>query len=430
MKNPFQRTATAAETMSPATEPIPLAIDTPEPSPTPTRAARRRTAGAMRRRWPLVAGATAVIMLGTGAVAYANARKTVELDVDGKVTTVTTFAGSVDSLLAEQGVDVGNRDLVVPAADSSLREGGDVVVRYAHEVTVQVDGEQKAVWLTELDADDALATLAERGDDVRLVASRSEVGGRISLPLRLDANEPVNLVVDGTSTVVNDGDQGAAAVLDKAGVHVGELDRVSVLRDESATVSVSLVVQRVTVEEVPTTAPVAFETVTEEDPSRYADLAPAVKQAGVEGVQTTVNRVTTVDGVVESSELVSDAITAEPVQQIMVQGTKERPKPAPAPAPKAAPAPAAPAAPGDSSVGGGTWAALAKCESGGNPAAVSSNGKYHGLYQFSVSTWKAMGGTGLPSQASAEEQTQRAQALQAKSGWGQWPACSRKLGLL
>jgi hypothetical protein len=61
---------------------------------------------------------------------------------------------------------------------------------------------------------------------------------------------------------------------------------------------------------------------------------------------------------------------------------------------------------------------------------VSANGLYHGLYQFSVQTWQAMGGSGLPSQASPGEQTQRAQALQARSGWGQWPACAKKLGLL
>jgi hypothetical protein len=76
------------------------------------------------------------------------------------------------------------------------------------------------------------------------------------------------------------------------------------------------------------------------------------------------------------------------------------------------------------------WARLAQCESGGRVDAVSSNGRYFGLYQFSVSTWQAMGGSGLPSEASAAEQTQRAQALQARSGWGQWPACAAKLGLL
>ncbi|MGO3796951.1 MAG: transglycosylase family protein, partial [Pauljensenia sp.] len=77
----------------------------------------------------------------------------------------------------------------------------------------------------------------------------------------------------------------------------------------------------------------------------------------------------------------------------------------------------------------GVWASLAQCESGGNPATNTGNG-FYGLYQFTLPTWRAMGGSGLPSDASAAEQTQRAQALQAQSGWGQWPACARSLGLL
>jgi hypothetical protein len=68
-------------------------------------------------------------------------------------------------------------------------------------------------------------------------------------------------------------------------------------------------------------------------------------------------------------------------------------------------------------------AAIAQCESGGNPAAVSSNGMYHGKYQFSVATWTAVGGTGLPSQAPEAEQDMRAAMLYARSGPGQWPVC-------
>jgi len=60
---------------------------------------------------------------------------------------------------------------------------------------------------------------------------------------------------------------------------------------------------------------------------------------------------------------------------------------------------------------------------------ISAGGRFHGLYQFSVATWQSMGGTGLPSQASPREQRERAVALQARWGWGQWPACSARLGL-
>jgi len=73
------------------------------------------------------------------------------------------------------------------------------------------------------------------------------------------------------------------------------------------------------------------------------------------------------------------------------------------------------------------WAALAGCESGGNPAIVSSNGLYYGLYQFTVGTWAGVGGAGLPSQASPDEQTARAMMLYNRSGAGQWPVCGKNL---
>ena len=69
--------------------------------------------------------------------------------------------------------------------------------------------------------------------------------------------------------------------------------------------------------------------------------------------------------------------------------------------------------------------AIAACESGGNPGAVSSNGMYHGKYQFSVETWAAMGGSGLPSRAPEAEQDMRAAMLYAQSGPGQWPTCGQ-----
>ncbi|MDD9205688.1 transglycosylase family protein, partial [Georgenia sp. 10Sc9-8] len=78
----------------------------------------------------------------------------------------------------------------------------------------------------------------------------------------------------------------------------------------------------------------------------------------------------------------------------------------------------------------GVWADLARCESGGDPTIVSANGLYYGLYQFSLATWRSVGGSGLPSQASVAEQTERAKILQARSGWGQWPHCAARLGLL
>ena len=72
------------------------------------------------------------------------------------------------------------------------------------------------------------------------------------------------------------------------------------------------------------------------------------------------------------------------------------------------------------------WAALANCESGGNPNAVNPAG-YYGLYQFDVGTWRSVGGSGLPTSASAGEQTYRAKLLYKQRGRSPWPNCGRLL---
>jgi hypothetical protein len=73
-----------------------------------------------------------------------------------------------------------------------------------------------------------------------------------------------------------------------------------------------------------------------------------------------------------------------------------------------------------------TWDRLAQCEAGGNWATNTGNGYYGGL-QFSASSWHGVGGTGLPHQNTREVQIEMGRRLQARAGWGQWPACTRRL---
>lgn len=80
-------------------------------------------------------------------------------------------------------------------------------------------------------------------------------------------------------------------------------------------------------------------------------------------------------------------------------------------------------------VSGDIWGALARCESGGNPRAVGGGGRYFGAFQFSLGSWRAVGMSGNPVDYDYATQLAAAQRLQARSGWGQWPHCSRRLGL-
>lgn len=70
-----------------------------------------------------------------------------------------------------------------------------------------------------------------------------------------------------------------------------------------------------------------------------------------------------------------------------------------------------------------TLNAIAACESGGDPTAVSSDGTYRGKYQFDYGTWESVGGHGDPAAAPEAEQDYRAALLYARSGSSPWPVC-------
>src|SRR6476646_3904112 len=71
------------------------------------------------------------------------------------------------------------------------------------------------------------------------------------------------------------------------------------------------------------------------------------------------------------------------------------------------------------------WDAVAACESGGNWATNTGNGFLGGL-QFTPSTWRANGGTGMPNQAPREQQIAVANRVLATQGIGAWPTCGPK----
>ncbi len=154
-----------------------------------------------------------------------------------------------------------------------------------------------------------------------------------------------------------------------------------------------------------------------------------------EGHQTTYTRL------FDANTNIVDPDIIHPGEEVRIPAPDEqlaqRPLPTDAPAPAPAPAPATKAAPVRtttkavapvSTASAGVWDRLAQCESGGNWSINTGNGYYGGL-QFSLSSWRAVGGSGYPHQASKTEQIARGEMLKARQGWGAWPACTIKLGI-
>ncbi|AOZ72978.1 hypothetical protein BK816_06480 [Boudabousia tangfeifanii] len=425
-------------------------FETPAVPATPENAASdaKATEEKPNRKKGIIIGAAAALLLavgGGGAVAAASLHHSYKIDYEGKTITSSQWMGTVGDALEANDIKVTDKDTVSPDPGTKMTDNTEITVVKAKPYTVLVDGKPEEIWTTSKSAEDIFKTLESEGKQPQLVATATESAPELPL---LDQVGQLDMIIGGQPQTVNlSAGATMADALDTAKVKLEPKDKAT-LRAENG--KLKLQVTQVRTEERTETKPVDFETKEEKDDSLLRGTT-KVAQEGKPGERTITIAETKVDGQVTESKEVKNEVTTQPVAKVVKVGTKVPPEPKKTytareersnskssnkrsarkqqssnnesrRAPKAAPAEKA-------TPGSGVWAALARCESGGNPRAVSSNGLYHGLYQFTVSTWRSVGGSGLPSQASPAEQLKRAKILQARSGWGQWPACSRKIGV-
>lgn len=387
----------------------------------------------LSRKSTAVAVGALALAVGGSTAAWSATGKTVELTVDGQSRTVELRGDTVADVLAAAGLSAGEHDLLAPAADRPVEDGDAVALRRGRELQLVVDGVARSVWVTADDVAEALDQVGLRAEGAALSASRSRAIGLDGLALDVRLPKDVTLVADGeraerTTTALT-----VADLLREAGLRVGRRDEVSVPLATRLTDGASVRVTRIGSEKVVSKVPVAFRTERRSDASLFDGTVREV-QDGRRGVDRRTAVYRTVDGKRKGDPTVDVERVRDPRTRILAVGTKDRPAAAPS-RPSSASRSSAPSSrpsaprpvPSSSSGGGLDWAALARCESGGNPRIVSSNGLYYGLYQFSLSTWQSVGGSGRPSDASPSEQTARAQALYARSGRGQWPHCGVNL---
>ena len=350
---------------------------------------------------------TAVI--GGGATLFPGDDGSVTLSVDGVSRHVSVDDETVGELLDEEGIRVGERDLVAPAPSTRLRDGAKVVVRFARPVTLTLNGRTGTYWTTETTVAGALMVLGIRTEGARMSVSRSASIGREGLSLSLTQPRRVDIEADGTTRTVLTTSATVGALLQERGIRLGDRDRLSVDARTPVVDGLTVTVTRIRLTTVTETESIAYGT-TRRSMSSLAEGSTTVITPGRAGVRRVTYRVVLADGEETRRTRISSTVVREPVTRVLGVGTRSS---------------------SSSSSGSGgdglNWAALAECESGGDPTIVSSNGLYHGLYQFSVSTWKSVGGTGLPSAASAAEQTSRAKLLYQRSGADPWPVCGSRL---
>ncbi|WP_308206327.1 ubiquitin-like domain-containing protein [Arthrobacter zhaoxinii] len=381
-----------------------------------------------KRGVKIVGQATVMVCLLLGLVAFVGASKSVVLTVDGETRKVQTFDGTVADVLEKADVSVSSADRVTPEPAAAVQDGTTIEVERALAVDVTVDGKGTTVHTTGETVEDLVSELrvsTNSAVSAPLDSSLEGLDGSISI----STPKTVFVTVDGKTHERSTTAGTVRDLLKESGVKLGAADQVSAPRSAGLVDGMGLKVTRVSagVEET-VTEPVPF-TSAEVPDATLVEGEKKVTTAGVNGERTRIFSVTVVDGKEISRTLVKESVTKEPVAEAVAKGTKKRAEAKPATPPAATP-PAA--GRGGNAPASGTWAALAQCESGGNWHINNGNGYYGGL-QFSSGSWLGAGGGAyapVASEATPEQQIAVAEKLRANGGWGHWPSCASKLGLL
>jgi uncharacterized protein YabE (DUF348 family) len=275
----------------------------------------------MRRILPLAAGA-ATLALGIGGVVgapYALASDAT-LSVDGQSRQVRVFNDTVASVLSENGITVGEHDVVAPALDQAVAKGTEITVRYGRQVTIVVDGVPQTRWVTATTVDEALALFGVPADGAQVSLSRSSAIGRDGISVAVTTPADVTITVDGQTTPVATFGT-VADLLALRGVTLGQADLVTPATTTPLADGMAVKVTRVTTNLVTKDVPVAFTTSNTND-ATLAKGTTKVKTPGVNGVATETWTQTLHDGQVVNEERTASVIKTAPVNQVTLVGTK------------------------------------------------------------------------------------------------------------
>ena len=368
----------------------------------------------LSRKRGLLAVLVALVALAVAGttVAYASMTKSVTLSVDGESQQVTALGGTVGDVLDAEGIEIGDHDHVAPGLDDEVTDGTKISVRYARQLALSVDGKEQTYWVTATNVDGALQQIGRAFTGAALSVSRGTGIDRGGLALEVATPKRVTVKVGAakakTKTVAA---LDVRDLLESLDVQVDKDDKVKPGARHRPSTTATRSWSRASRRSPSASSARSSSTAPWSSPTTpWTRARPAVVREGEDGLRDVTYEITFRNGHLVVRKVLRQRVLDKPVAAIVTVGTRE-------------------VATTNFAGGNTVWDALAQCESGGNWAINTGNGYYGGL-QFSLGTWQAYGGSGLPSNASRETQIAIATKVRdASGGYGAWPACAASLGL-
>ncbi|WP_430789409.1 ubiquitin-like domain-containing protein [Virgibacillus flavescens] len=294
-------------------------------------------------------GVLALVIFSTLVVMEATKTQVVVMN-NGEKETVTTHANTVDEVLKEVGIVVGQHDAISHTGDTKIKDNMQITYKQSTQVLVTIDGQEKAFHTF-------AATIGEFLEDNNLSLTKHD---EVSHKADDKIVDGLKLKIDkGFQVAVNDGGNEkklwttggtVEQLLDNNKIKLSESDKLNVDLKEQVSSENPINIVRVEKAEVEVEEAVAFKTEQKEDGS----LTKGEKRVVSEGKKGTVIKTYEVvkeNGKEVSRKLIGEEVKEDSESRVVAIGTKvertdlvtlastQKKESAPAPAPEPRPEP-------------------------------------------------------------------------------------------
>ena len=268
--------------------------------------------------------ALSVILMGsvclTAALTVGSMTKKVTVTDGNETVTISTLNPDTESVLSKSGLQLGENDKLVRTED----EGNGVNISIIRALDVESSDPGKNTGFNESSVADSLLsagmTLSDN-ESISLAAALENSGSETEVKL---SRHEITVDVRGKSVTKYVPAGTVKNALEFLDVKLGTSDVVDVDLEKEVEDGMKIVVKKVEYKTKTEVETIDYETVYKDSDELFVGDS-KVQTEGQEGERTIVTKETFVNGRIDSTETVSNKVTKEPVDKVVLNGTKEQP---------------------------------------------------------------------------------------------------------
>ena len=245
----------------------------------------------------------------------------ININDDGVITELETkIPRTVQKIIGDAGITLGEDDVVSPSLDTKLTEVQDIVIERKHTVKLTVDGKTESIDIVGGTVEDLLLQAGVKLGEKQVTSIALTEPLKEGMEVKIINQLTVIITCDGQTVEKNVDAANVGAAIEASGISLGADDRVTPETTSPVEDGMEITIDRVKIEEVTETEEIEYEVAYEYDNSKSKGTE-TVRVSGENGEKEVKYQITYVNGEEESREILEETIIKEPVTAVVVLGT-------------------------------------------------------------------------------------------------------------